>query len=130
MANGNNADRSAWYIPDIYPDIYLDVEHTPQQLDNDVTGSSSTVGVGAGIGGYVPVHLRGQYNQLNLENPDWALEKEALEGTFSLNPSQLLRGIFPDLVTLNRVWVTGGRGGIKYTDHAGNVHTSEDMILD
>jgi hypothetical protein len=128
MANGNNADRSDWYIPD----IYLDVEHTPphtppQPFDEDVTVSSSTVGVGAGIGGFVPVHLRGQYSNLNLENPDWALEKEAIEGTFSLNPSQLLKNIFPDFLTLDRVWVTGGRGGIEYTDHEGNVHTSEDM---
>jgi len=128
MADGNNAYQSRWYIPDIYPNIYLDVEYTPQQLDNDVTGSSSTVGVGAGIGGFMPVNIAGQFNQLDLENPDWALEKEAIEGTLSLNPSQLLRGIFPDFFTLNRAWVTGGRGGIEYTDHAGNVHTSEDMI--
>jgi hypothetical protein len=119
MANGNNADRSAW------PDIDFNVAYTtPQPFGDDVTGSSLTARGRVGIEGVLPVHLSGQYDQLNLTNQDWALEKEAIEGTVSVMPSGILRGLAPDWMTLDKVWVTAGRGGTEFTDPTGEVHES------
>ena len=121
MANGNNADRSAWYIPN----IDFGVSHVPKQSFGDnVTGSSSTVGVGAGIEGALPVHLRGQYDWLNLKHPDWASEKKGYEGTVSVMPSGILRGLAPDWMTLDKVWLTAGLEDTEVTDRAGEVHES------
>ena len=122
MANGNNADRSAWYIP---KNIDFNVSYVPQQSFGDsVTGSSLTARGGVGIEGALPVHLRGQYDWLNLKNPDWALEKKGYEGTVSVMPSGILRGLAPDWMTLDKVWVTAGRGGTEFTDPTGEVHES------
>ena len=120
MANGNNADRSAWYIPN----IDFNVSVPEQSFGDNVTGSSLTARGRVGIEGALPVHLGGQYDQLNLTNQDWALEKEAIEGTVSVMPSGILRGLAPDWMTLDKVWLTAGRGGTEVTDRAGEVHES------
>lgn len=121
MANGNNADRSAWYIPN----IDFNVSHVPEQSFGDnVTGSSLTARGRVGIEGALPVHLGAQYDLLNLANQDWESKKEAIEGTVSVMPSGILRGLAPDWMTLDKVWLTAGLGDTEVTDRAGEVHES------